>query len=80
MGGGNMGAFSTIDIGMRDMRAGRDCGPVTIGGFGVCLLDTGNPPVFWTLETIIADMGVFRQSDNPANIAQFPIANFWQLI
>lgn len=75
-----MGVFSEIDIGMSDMRAGRDNGPPTVGGFGVCLLDPGNPPIFWTLETIIGGVGVFRQSDNPGNIAQFPIANFWQLI
>lgn len=75
-----MGAFSEIDIGMSDMRAGRDNGPPTVGGFGVCLLDPGNPPIFWTLETIIGDIGVFRQSDNPGNIVQFPIVNFWQLI
>ena len=75
-----MGAFSEIDIGMSDMRAGRNNAPPKIGGFGVCLLDPGNPPIFWTLETVIGDIGIFRQSDKPANIAQFPIANFCQLI
>ena len=50
------------------------------GSFGPCLNDPGNPPIFWTLETVIGDMGVFRQSDDPANIVQFPIADFWPLI
>lgn len=50
------------------------------GSFGTCLNDPGNPPIFWTLETIIGDMGVFRQSDDPANIVQFPVADFWPLI
>ena len=80
MGGGDMGAFSNLDTALSEKRHGRGRETPTIGGFGTCLDDPGNPPIFWTLETIIGDIGVFRQSDNPGNIVQFPIADFWQLI
>lgn len=75
-----MGAFSNIDTALSEMSHGRGRETPTIGGFGTCLNDTGNPPIFWTLEAIIGGVGVFRQSDNPGNIVQFPIVDFWQLI
>lgn len=75
-----MGAFSRIDVALSEMSQGRGREKPDIGGFGVCLNDPGNPPIFWTLETVIGGVGVFRQSDNPANIAQFPIDDFWRLI
>ena len=62
-----------------DMRAQYKPAPPP-GSWGTCLNDPGNPPIFWTLETVIGGVGVFRQSDNPANVAQFPIADFWRLI
>lgn len=50
------------------------------GSWGTWLDDPGNPPIFWTLETVRAGVGTFRQSDNPDNVQQFPIADFWRLM
>lgn len=64
----------------------RDIGPdmshgdrPTVGTMGVCLNDPGNPPIFWTLETRIGNLGIFREIGNPANMSQFSFDDFWPL-
>lgn len=75
-----MGFFSNIDTALSEKRRGRGRELPTVGGFGTCLDDSGNPPIFWVLQSITGDIGTFAQSDNPANVQQFPLADFWQLV
>jgi hypothetical protein len=53
---------------------------VKIGAFGVCLNDPNNPPRFFTLLQLIGEIGLFAPNDNPGDIVQFSICDFWPLI
>jgi hypothetical protein len=53
---------------------------VKIGACGVCLNDPGNPPRLFTLVQIIGGVGLFKPADNPGDIVQFSIVDFWPLV
>ncbi|CAB4126270.1 hypothetical protein UFOVP70_14 [uncultured Caudovirales phage] len=72
-----MGRFSDIDI---ELTYGdKPTTPPKIGAFGVCLNDPGNPPRFFNLRQIIGGMGLFSPVDQPGDIVQFDIVDFWAL-
>jgi hypothetical protein len=53
---------------------------VKIGAFGTCLNDPGNPPRFFTLVQIVGGVGLFKPADNPGDIVQFLLDDFWPLV
>ena len=79
IGGGNMGAFSNIDVGLSEMKHGRGRELPRVGSFGVSLNDPNNPPVFLELLAIIGNTGLFWPDNGSGDILQFPLSDFWAL-
>jgi hypothetical protein len=72
-----MGRFSDID--MQLIHGHKPTKTPDIGSFGVCLNDPNNPPRFFKLLQIIGGLGLFSPVDQPGDIVQFDIVDFWAL-